>query len=99
MMLVMSDKELATELGRRIRAYRIAKRISQKNLATKAGVHENTLRSLEHGGDVTVSSLIAVVRALGERTSIENLLTNPPPQSLEESPEKSPPQRIRESRK
>jgi transcriptional regulator with XRE-family HTH domain len=99
MLLVKTDQELTQELGRRIRAYRIAKRIPQKILAAKAGIHENTLRSLEHGGDVYVSSLIAVVRALGEREIIENLLTNPPPRSLDESPGKSAPQRIRESRR
>jgi transcriptional regulator with XRE-family HTH domain len=99
MMLVKSDKELTLELGNRIRSYRIAKRISQKNLAAKAGIHENTLRSLEHGADVNVSSFIAVVRALGERSSIENLLIHPPPRNLSEYPEKSAPQRVRGSRR
>ena len=97
-MLVMTDHELACALGQRIRRWRIGKRISQKTLARRAGLHVNTLRSLERAGDVRMSSFIAVLRALGERAPLEDLLAADPPPDLYAPVRTTPPQRVRERR-
>lgn len=55
MLLLNTDRELAGVLGERVRRYRIAKRVSQKTLAAKAGIHVNTLRTLERAGEVKLS--------------------------------------------
>ena len=97
-MLLITDAELARELGKRVRAHRIARRLTQKSLAAKAGVHVNTLRTLEHTGEVTLSSFIAVLRALGERSALEVLLRDVPTADLYSPTPKKTPQRVRERR-
>ena len=97
-MLFTTDSELALELGKRVRMHRIRKGMSQRTLAEKAGVHVNTLRSLERRGEVKLSSFIAVLRALGERRALERMLEAPPPRDLysESSEAVRLPQRVRE---
>jgi len=97
-MLFTTDHELARELGKRVRMHRIRKRMSQRTLAEKAGVHVNTLRSLERRGEVKLSSFIAVLRALGERSVLERMLATLPPQDLYSKSSKAArlPQRVRE---
>ena len=97
-MLIMTDEELARELGLRVRRWRIGKRISQKTLAKRAGVHVNTVRSLERAGGVKLSSFVAILRALGERTALEDLLAEAPPRDLYAPVRATPPQRVRERR-
>ncbi len=99
-MLFSTDSELAHELGSRVRIHRIRKGMSQRTLAEKAGVHVNTLRALERRGEVNLSSFIAVMRALGERSVLERILEAPPPKDLyAEGSEVTPlPQRVRERR-
>ena len=97
-MLLMTDSELSHELGKRVREHRIRKRMSQKTLASKAGVHVNTVRALERTGEVNLSSFIAVLRALGERSSLESLLAHSAPSDLFADETGPPPQRVRERR-
>ena len=100
-MLFTTDSELAFELGRRVRVHRIRKGMSQRTLAKKAGVHVNTLRALERRGEVKLSSFIAVIRALGERGALEEMIEASPPRDLyAEGPADPPlPQRVRERRR
>jgi len=95
----MTDQELVQELGRRVRRWRIGKRVSQKTLASKAGIHVNTLRALERTGEVKLSSFTAVLRALGERDGLESLMATEPPRDLYAPSPSKPPQRIRERRR
>lgn len=99
-MFIKTEREVVEELGRRIRRYRLQKRISQKTLAAKAGVHVNTLRALERNGEVKLMSLAVVLRALGERAALENLLASGPPPNLygEDVKQAALPQRVRERR-
>lgn len=57
--------ELETDLGERLRAYRLTKNIEQTTLAERAGVGITALRNLENGRGSTVKTLLLVVRALG----------------------------------
>lgn len=99
-MLIKTDCEVIEDLGHRVRRYRLQKRISQKTLAAKAGVHVNTLRALERNGEVKLASLAAVLRALGERAALEGILASGPPHDLygEAVQKTTLPQRVRERR-
>ena len=57
--------ELESELGERIRSYRLTKNIQQTALAERAGVGITALRNLENGRGSTVRTLLSIVRALG----------------------------------
>lgn len=72
----MTDNiRLPDELGRQLRARREALGLSKSALAEKAGKVREVVYRLEAGEDTTVSSLLAVIGALGlvlrmERTGL-----------------------------
>lgn len=65
-MPAMTDTiRLPDELGRLLKAHREAAGLSKKDLAQRAGKVREVIYRLEAGDDVTVSSLLAVLAALG----------------------------------
>ncbi len=69
-------KELS-ELGERIRRHRIALGVKQKDLADKAAVSADVISSLENGRSVGTASLVRVLRALGLRDALVEMLPAP----------------------
>lgn len=68
----MTDKvRLPDDLGHLLRAQREASGLSKKELAQRAGKVREVIYRLEAGEDVTVSSLLAVLSALGLAIRIE----------------------------
>lgn len=70
----MSNKELLTELGTRIKDTRIAIPMTQKEMATSAGLAINTVSAIESGKPVSVDSLINVLRILGLLSNFDILV-------------------------
>jgi HTH-type transcriptional regulator / antitoxin HipB len=71
-MSVMTDKvRLPDELGRQLRDQREALGMSKSALAEKAGKVREVIYRLEAGEDSTVSSLLAVLGALGLALRLE----------------------------
>jgi len=60
----LSDKGIEKELGGRIRALRLRKNVTQKELAEATMLSLNVIKSLESGRG-KLSSLVAVLRELG----------------------------------
>jgi transcriptional regulator with XRE-family HTH domain len=77
-----SDEEVAGELGARLKAHRLAKKLRQVDLATRAGIALGTLKRLEARGVCTLGSLIQVVRALGLESELQGLFKLPEPKSI-----------------
>lgn len=72
-MQVMTDKiRLPDELGAQLRLRREALGLSKSELAAKAGKVREVVYRLEAGEDTTVSSLLAVMAALGLSLRLEN---------------------------
>lgn len=69
-----ATEEILAELSRRIKAERIAKSITQKELAKKTNLSQRTISNLETGRDVSFSTVIDVLRELGHLQSLELLL-------------------------
>lgn len=69
-------KELQ-ELGNRIRRYRIQLGIKQKDLAAKAAVSSDVVSSLENGRSIATASLVRILRALGLREALIEMLPAP----------------------
>ena len=63
---------LSDELGRQLRAQREALGLSKSKLADKAGKVREVVYRLEAGEDTTVSSLMAVLGALGLAMRLES---------------------------
>ncbi len=70
----MTDNiRLPDELGRQLRAYRESLGMSKTKLADKAGKVREVIYRLEAGEDSTVSSLMAVLGAMGLAMRIERV--------------------------
>jgi transcriptional regulator with XRE-family HTH domain len=70
----LSDDAVMQELGRRIAQLRIDSNYTQEYLAERAGVGKRTLERLEKGKQVQTSSLVRVLRSLGQLDALEGLL-------------------------
>jgi transcriptional regulator with XRE-family HTH domain len=69
--------ELRKTLAQNIRAYRLAKKLSQEDLADLCGLHRTYVGSVERSErNVTISSLEVLAKALG--VSVPELLTGRP---------------------
>jgi transcriptional regulator with XRE-family HTH domain len=76
--LQTNDAVLA-ELGRRLERRRLARNLTQDQLAEQAGIGRATLQRLERGQSVQTTSMIKLLRALDLLQSLDAAL----PQSLE----------------
>jgi transcriptional regulator with XRE-family HTH domain len=80
-----SDGAVLGELGERLRAARLARNLTQQRLAEEAGVGRMTVQRLEEGGSASLTSLIRILRALGELDGLGRLLPPAGPSPLEEA--------------
>ncbi len=83
----MSDKAIREELGRHIKQMRINARISQQELAEKAGIARATITNFENGKGGTIDSLITILRHLQKLNILDAFETNAPisPIAMEEA--------------
>lgn len=65
------------ELGNRVRKYRIAMGVKQKELAEKAAVSLDVISALENGRSISLESLTRVLRGLGLRDALAEMLPAP----------------------
>ena len=72
----LSDKAVAEELGRRIRALRLRKNITQKELAAATALSLNAIKSLESGRG-RLATLIAVLRGMGALEQLGGFIPEP----------------------
>jgi transcriptional regulator with XRE-family HTH domain len=79
------DDAVLQEVGRRLRAARLSRNVSQTRLAEEAGIGRVTLQRLEEGTvNVSLSSLIRVLRALDLSEGLDQLIPPPAPSPQEE---------------
>ena len=93
-----SNSELIMELGSRFKEYRLACRMTQKEVSEKAGISLFTVKTLESGRayNITMGSFIAMLRAISYLEEIEKMLPElPPTPEMIEFINKNKPKRIR----
>ncbi|MCP4657255.1 MAG: helix-turn-helix transcriptional regulator [bacterium] len=73
----LTEPEILVELGGRLRRYRLQQDVTQEDLARKAGVGTRTIRKLESGGDVQLSTVTRILRALGRLDALDAFLPAP----------------------
>ncbi len=69
----LTDKGIEEELGQRIRALRLRKNITQKELSEATTLSLNTIKSLESGRG-KLSSLIPILRELGTLAQLDSFI-------------------------
>ena len=71
-------------MGERVRAQRQARHYSQQALAEQAGISRPTLSALERGRDVSVDTLLSVLRALDLLDSFDGAVPAPAASPIDE---------------
>lgn len=69
--------ELQVVVGERLRALRLSRNLSQRELAGKAGLSLRALHNLEAGAGSTLESLVRVLKAVDAAAAIELLAPQP----------------------
>ncbi|MEY4978013.1 MAG: hypothetical protein RLZZ352_283 [Pseudomonadota bacterium] len=71
MSIIMDKIKLLSDLGTAMARHRAEQGLSAVAVAAKAGRSRTVLHKLEHGQDVTVSSLLALLAAMGLCITLE----------------------------
>jgi transcriptional regulator with XRE-family HTH domain len=79
----LTDEAVLGELGARLERVRLARNLTQVELAGEAGVERKLVLRLEAGESVRVVSLIRVLRALGLLEGADQLVVDPTPGSID----------------
>ena len=70
----LSNAVIVVEIGKRLKEYRLKRRLSQQELAGRAGVSLFTVAKIEAGKPVSISMLLPVMRVLRLLDNLELLL-------------------------
>ena len=60
----LTDLEMLSEFGARIRLARIERNLTQQMLADRSGLNRSTIRDLENGRSVNLLSLMQLLRSM-----------------------------------
>lgn len=97
-----TNQDILNLLAQRIKEYRLAARLSQKEMAEKSGVSNATISHFEQSvnQNMTLNNFISLLRVLGMENRIEELLPElpMPPKALKEI-NKLIPKRVRRNEK
>lgn len=70
----LTDKEVLEEIVEKLVSKRKKLKLTQKEVAQRAGISFRTVQALEAGGNCTVLNLIAIIRSLGELSALSALM-------------------------
>ncbi|HIR95536.1 MAG TPA: helix-turn-helix domain-containing protein [Candidatus Coprenecus stercorigallinarum] len=95
-----TNQDIIALLCQRLKEYRLAARISQREMAEKSGVSLTTISHLEQGlnRNITLNNFISILRVLGLEQHLSDLLPElpVPPMALKQM-NKYIPKRVRRS--
>lgn len=93
MISLLSNLQIEKELGKRLKARRLEKNLSQAEVAERSGLSRRTITAIENGEGSTLTTLISLLRALNALDTLESFLPDPGPSpiallKLQEEPRK-----------
>ena len=80
----ITDATALALLGDRVARRRLARNLTQAQLARDAGVSKRTMARLEAGESTQLTNLIRIIRALGLIAHLDALIPLPAPSPLEQ---------------
>lgn len=89
-LVLLSPDETAETLGTRLRAERLAQDLTQRSVASRAGLSVPTVQRMERDGSGTLTSFLAILSALGRTVDLEDVLAPRPASSLREALDVAP---------
>jgi transcriptional regulator with XRE-family HTH domain len=70
----MSNTAIVLEIGKRLKEYRLKRKLTQQDLAEHAGISVFTVSQIEKGNPVSISMFLPVLRVLRLLDNLEMLL-------------------------
>jgi len=70
----MSDNEIIRDIGKRLKALRLSKNITQESLSKKTGLNRVTISKIERGQKTSLFSLIQILRGLDELQRLDSII-------------------------
>lgn len=98
----ISNDDILTLIASRLKDYRLAARLSQKELAEQSGVSQTTISHLEQGlnRNLTLNNFISILRVVGlEQRFVEIIPALPMPPLALKQINKLIPKRVRRNEK
>ena len=77
MIALLSNLQVEQELGKRLKAHRLQLNLSQAEVAERSGLSRRTITAIENGEGSTLSTLIALLRALDALETLDGFLPDP----------------------
>ena len=77
MIELLSNPQIEQELGKRLKRKRLDLNLSQMEVATRSGLSRRTITAIENGEGSTLTTLIALLRALNALDTLEEFLPDP----------------------
>ncbi|MFB6356881.1 MAG: helix-turn-helix domain-containing protein [bacterium] len=74
---LLSDDELMTDIGEKLKEFRTKKGLSQKEASQKAGVSRSTLVRLEQGKGATLRTFLHLLRIYDRLNVLQSVLSPP----------------------
>lgn len=76
-MAFLSDGDICNEIGKRIRAERLRKGLTQAEMSELSGIPLRTYKRLEADGSGSIATFVAAIRATGRLLGLQLLLPQP----------------------
>ena len=73
----LTPEQIEAELGDNLKRFRVSRNLSQATIASHSGISVRALHNLESGNGSSLSTFIAVMRALGRETWFDTLAPTP----------------------
>lgn len=73
----LSDQEILSEVGQRLRRERLNRNLTQSELAEAAGVALGSVKNLEAGSNSSLVTLVKLMRALGVVSRLDSVVPEP----------------------
>jgi transcriptional regulator with XRE-family HTH domain len=73
----MTNQEILSEMGRRLREYRLGQDLTAESLATRAGLSVTTILNAERGKNPTLETVVKILRNLGRLENLNAFLPEP----------------------
>ena len=79
----MSDDAILVEIGHRLRRQRLNSNLTRDGLAERVGLSQDTIRNAENGRNVSMESLLGLLRGLKRLDQLNELLADSGPSPVE----------------
>jgi transcriptional regulator with XRE-family HTH domain len=77
--LSLTDKQILEEIGASIKTKRINMRLTQKEVAVKAGISVYTISRAESGETISLETFVAILRVLSRLHDLYHFFLRPEP--------------------